>query len=172
MNAAALIDALERFGTALSTLVAGISVDDARWRPSDDAWSIVEIVTHLADEEEADFRVRLEHTLRDPTAPWPPIDPEGWAVERNYRDADLGESVERFTRERRRSIEWLRSLGDADWSTTATHPRLGSMRAGDLLVAWTAHDALHLRQIAKRLYQLARRDGGEYSAEYAGEWSA
>ena len=42
----------------------------------------------------------------------------------------------------------------------------------DLLTSWAAHDALHLRQIAKRLFQLAERDGGEYNSRYAGEWRA
>ena len=44
--------------------------------------------------------------------------------------------------------------------------------AGDLLAAWSAHDALHLRQISKRLYQIAQRDAGSYSVQYAGEWRA
>jgi hypothetical protein len=35
-----------------------------------------------------------------------------------------------------------------------------------------AHDYLHLRQIAKRMYQMAGRDAGEYSTRYAGEWRA
>ncbi|MCP3906001.1 MAG: DinB family protein [Planctomycetes bacterium] len=172
MNPPALVDALERFGTALPALLAGITPDDARWRPPDDAWSIVEVAMHLADEEERDFRVRLELTLTDPTAPWPPIDPEGWAVERNYRDADLADTVERFVRERRHSITWLRGLDAPDWSREAVHPRFGPMRAGDLLTSWTAHDTLHLRQVAKRLFQLAARDGAGYRTDYAGEWSA
>jgi hypothetical protein len=36
------------------------------------------------------------------------------------------------------------------------------------MASWAAHDALHLRQIAKRLYELTARDAGRYSAGYAG----
>ena len=84
-----LIGSLERFADILPNMVRGVSTDDARWRPADGAWSILEIVAHLADEEVHDFRARVELTLRDPTAPWPPIDPETWAIERRYNDDDL-----------------------------------------------------------------------------------
>ena len=66
----------------------------------------------------------------------------------------------------------LKSLKNPDWTRTKTHPKLGSLSAGDLLTAWAAHDHLHLRQIAKRKWQLVQRDGGEYSADYAGKWGA
>ena len=172
MNANALIDSLAGFAEILPAAVKGVSPSDARWKPDDGAWSILEIVTHIADEETADFRCRLEHTLRDPSADWPPIDPEAWAVERRYNEGDLGETLARFIIERQASVKWLHELGDADWSTTRTHPKLGSMRAGDLLAAWAAHDVLHLRQIAKRRFQIIERDAGGYATAYAGSWTA
>ncbi|NUP91044.1 MAG: DinB family protein, partial [Candidatus Sumerlaeia bacterium] len=52
---------------------------------------------------------------------------------------------------------------------THRHPKAGPLRAGDLLAAWAAHDALHLRQIAKRLLDLARRDAGGFKTDYAGD---
>jgi hypothetical protein len=172
VNALRLIDSLERFAGILPATVRDVAGDDARWRPPEGTWSILEIVTHLADEEVEDFRTRVELTLRDPTAPWPPIDPVGWAIERRYNEGDPAEALARFISERRASLEWLRTLNGPDWSTTYHHPKAGPIRAGDLLAAWSAHDALHLRQIAKRMFQLARRDGGEYTTNYAGEWTA
>jgi hypothetical protein len=170
MNASALIDALERFANVLPVVVQGIDDDDVRWRPDDASWSILEIVTHLADEEIEDFRRRLELTLRDATADWPPIDPQGWAKDRQYNEGHLEKSVQRFVNERRDSIAWLRGLDTPDWSATYTHPQLGSMTAGDLLASWAAHDVLHLRQLARRLHQLATRNAGDCSPAYAGEW--
>ncbi|MCP4798050.1 MAG: DinB family protein, partial [Phycisphaeraceae bacterium] len=49
-------------------------------------------------------------------------------------------------------------------------PRSGSLRAGDLLAAWCAHDALHLRQLARRLHELTVVRGGGFDAGYAGDW--
>jgi hypothetical protein len=172
VDAHAQIERLERFADALSAVVGRMSPQDARWRPDDGSWSILEVVMHLADEEVEDFRRRVELTLRDPAADWPPIDPPRWAVERRYNDGDLAEALQRFATARRESVRWLRGLKNPDWSRTHEHPKLGAMRAGDVFTSWVAHDALHLKQIAKRLYQMAARDGGEYGTAYAGPWTA
>lgn len=75
-----LPDAIARLSANVATfehLLAGVSPDQARWKPDPLQWSILEVVNHLADEEVEDFRQRLELTLRDPKAEWPPIDPQG-----------------------------------------------------------------------------------------------
>lgn len=172
MNAQRLIDSLDRFGKLLPAVISETKLEDARWRPADGSWSILEVVNHLADEEVDDFRARLERTLSDTKEPWPPVDPEAWAIERRYNEGDLGQSLSRFISSREETVRWLRSLDNPDWSRAYEHPKLGPIRAGDLLVSWAAHDMLHLRQIAKRMYQLAQRDGGRYEADYAGPWRA
>lgn len=169
MDTARLIRSLERSADVVPALVEGLDAGDARQRGPDGAWSIVEIISHLADEEVEDFRTRVERTLRDANEAWPPIDPEGVAVERRYNDNDLAESVARFVRERRASVEWLRSLSAPDWEATYRHPQ-GPLRAGDVLASWVAHDHLHLRQLAKRQYELTVRHGAPYRAAYAGPW--
>ena len=172
MNVVNIIDFLERFGLVLPVVVKDVSPDDAHWKPADGAWSVLEIVNHLADEEIEDFRARLKLTLENPGADWPPIDPPRWALERKYNEQDLQRSVLRFVDERRKSVRWLRSLKGIDWSIARVHPKLSSIRAGDLLVSWAAHDALHLRQIAKRMHQFIVSCGGAYSADYAGAWTS
>lgn len=174
MNAQALIASLQRFPDILRTLVG--SLDDATLRrrggADGKAWSIVEILCHLADEEVEDFRTRLELTLRDPAADWPKIDPEGAAQARRYQQQDPREALERFIAARQANLKWLQSLGAVNWSQSARHPRLGALRAGDLLGSWAAHDLLHLRQITKRLYEAAGDAAGEFDTGYAGAWSA
>ena len=118
------------------------------------------------------FRARLTLVLKDPTEAWPRLDPEGVAVSRRYNEMDLAVCVRRFVEERRKSVAWLRSLQNPDWSLAYVHPRFGATHAGDLLASWQAHDALHLRQIAKRMFELAGRDAPGFRTEYAGEWRA
>lgn len=173
MNHAKLIDSLERFGRVLPAVVKEVSRDDARWKPApgNEHWSILEVVCHLADEEVDDFPKRLRATIAAPQEKWPPINPGGWAIERQYNEQDLDEMLARFVKDRAESVKWLRSIGDAvDWSIAYQHPKFGAIRAGDLLAAWAAHDALHLRQISKRLFQLVERDAGKFLTRYAGEW--
>ena len=168
--ASVLIDRLARFGHTLPSVVRCFSDADARWRPDEQSWSALEIVCHMADEETEDFRTRVLMTLDDPSADWPPIDPEAWAGERDYQGRDLKTEVARFVDSRAESIELLHAIKDPDWSRSKQHPHFGAMIAGDLLAAWCAHDALHLRQLAKRLHQLAQRDAAGGTIRYAGDW--
>ncbi len=171
MDIGRLINSLERCGRIFPIMVSQVSDAEARWKPADGAWSILEIMRHVLDEEIEDFRPRIASTLADPLTAWPAIDPPGWAIARRYNEADLGATVERFKVERADSLAWLRGLVDPQWSNAHPHPSIGSLSAGELLVAWTAHDALHLRQLAKRMFQLAEDAGGDFSARYAGGWT-
>lgn len=167
----ALIGRLARFGHTLPAVVRCFTSSDTLWRPDADSWSVLEIVSHLADEEAEDFPTRVFMTLEDPAIDWPGIDPEGWAASRGYQSRDLKEELARFAELRSANIEKLSALENPDWSSTKAHPNFGDMVASDLLAAWCAHDALHLRQLSNRLFQLANRDGGEWATtKYAGTW--
>lgn len=171
MDVHGVLDRLERFPDALATWLGGLSAADATWRPASGGWSLVEIVNHLADEESEDFRARLRSTLEDPTRPWAPIDPERAVVERGHAARALEPSLARFAEERRASIAWLRALAEPPWSNTYEHP-LGPLSAGDLLVSWAAHDALHLRQVASRVHALVSGALPGGSSAYAGPLTA
>lgn len=170
-----MIDRLDRFPPALNALLLGCSEEDARWRPSEADWSIIEVVCHLVDEDLDDFGTRLRLVLESPGTDWPRIDPEAAARERGYRERRLDEVLRELAAVRRAKLEWLRTAIDSDFTQAAIHPRLqhpvhGAMRAGDLLASWCAHDALHLRQVAKRLHQLTDHQAGDFKVGYAGDW--
>lgn len=176
MNVEGIVRRMAAMPAMVEAMVSGLTEEEWRWNPEHagypgGAWSVLEIVCHLCDEEVEDFRTRVGLTLRDAAAAWPGIDPEGWARERGYNGRELRAEVERLGRERAASVAWLRALPrGTDWGATHHHPKFGGISAGDLLTAWGAHDALHLRQVSKRLWELAQRDGAGYSARYAGEW--
>jgi len=128
-------------------LLQNASDQQACWKPGPDRWSLLEVVNHLYDEEREDFRRRLELVLTDPTEPWPPIDPEGWVVDRRYNERDFAQSLKNFFDERRKSLLWLDNLDSPNWQATHLHPRMGPMSAELLLANWLAHDLFHIRQI-------------------------
>jgi len=170
-NPDALIDRLARYAHTLPAIVRNFAPADTQWKPDASSWSVLQIICHLADEETEDFPVRVLSTLDDPSKPWPPIDPEGWAISSDYQSKDLKAELARFVELRLFNIDKLTALKDPNWSSTHNHPKLGPMIASDLLAAWSAHDALHLRQLTKRLHQLANRDAGPTSTtRYAGDW--
>jgi hypothetical protein len=150
-------------------LVAGISAAEARARPAPDAWSILETVAHLLDEEREDFRPRLDLVLHRPHETWARIDPEAWVTARGYNDRELSTTLEAFLAERERSLDWLARLVAPDWSREYRAP-FGPITAGDLAASWAAHDLLHTRQLlelrrARLLTLIAPHRTG-----YAGDW--
>ena len=170
-NPQALITRLAHFPITLHAIIDNFLPSDIRWQPEANSWSVLQIISHLADEESEDFPTRVFLTLEDPAKPWPPIDPEGWAISRDYQSNDLQTQLTRFTTLRAANIKKLSALQAPNWSNAHNHPAFGPMIASDLLAAWSAHDALHLRQLSKRLHQLANRDAGpNATTRYAGDW--
>lgn len=145
-----------------------IDIELARWKPAPDKWSMLEVLCHLYDEERDDFRMRLSLILKDPELKWPPINPDQKAIDEDYNSKDLAEMLEKFSGERKASIEWLKSIDNPDWDSEKSHPVAGSLKAGDLLAAWVMHDFLHLRQLANILIQHTAAAAKPYSTKYAG----
>lgn len=161
---------LEPVLSAVPALVAGLPDADWRRRPAPEAWSILEIVHHLADEEAEDFPLRIRLTLEDPDQAWPSIDPPGWVTARGYNEREPQAVLRTFLDARRTNLAWLRGQEGADWSRTHRHPKLGPMSAERLLHAWCAHDLLHLRQLLARRWMLRESAAGALGLAYAGSW--
>lgn len=170
MDPTTYVAALEANAPAIVALARAMPPDRARWRPSPDEWSTLEVINHLADEEREDFRLRLDTLLHRPGETPPPIEPSGWVVARAYNQRDPEESILRFLTERRDSLAWLRTLTAPDWSRSWQHPSGFGLRAGDLLVAWAAHDLLHLRQLVELQYRCRAADATPFEVGYAGPW--
>jgi hypothetical protein len=161
---------LEASGRAIDALVAGVGPELARFRPAEGKWSILEVLGHLADEERRDFRARVEAILHHPGAPWVPIDPERWVREGHFNEQKLDALRNDFVQERTKSVAWLKTLHDANWSAVHRHPTLGEFTAESMLCAWAAHDLLHLRQIERLLYLHLARMSRPDRLDYAGAW--
>ncbi len=164
------ITRFQQNAVTIEALVNATDVEQARWKPAPQEWSILEVVNHLYDEEREDFRMRLDLTLHQPGVDWPGIDPRGWVTARAYNTRDLQESLQYFLAERRKSIIWLQTLDAPDWSTAREHPQAGKLCAGDLLASWVAHDFLHIRQLAQLHWQTITRLAKPYGSDYAGDW--
>lgn len=170
MKKEGIVARLEANRGVVRTLCDGVTQDDAAWRPAPGRWSLLEIINHLADEEREDFRLRIDFTLHRPGETWPGIDPPAWVEERKYAERDFGESIEDWSREREKSIAWLRRLEPPDWEPVYEHPKLGPIRAGDLLASWLAHDLLHIRQMTRLHFDRIREVADRFSTGYAGVW--
>lgn len=151
-------------------LARDLTVEQARWKPDAESWSILEVINHLYDEEREDFRQRLDLVLHHPDKNWPSINPPAWVVERKYNQRDLDESLANFLNERQTSLNWLSQLSDPNWQAVYDHPIIGQISAADLLAAWLAHDFLHIRQLTELHFAHHAQQFDGRRIEYAGEW--
>ena len=169
MNFQILYQELMNSTDMIRALIKDIDREQAQVKPDAESWSILEVVCHLCDEEREDFREHLDFILHRQNEEWHVIDPEGWVTERKYSEKNFDEMKGKFFDERRKSLEWLKGLSNADWETTF-QSQWGPIRAGDMFASWVAHDYLHIRQLMELRRLLIERKTQPYEIRYAGDW--
>lgn len=122
MNTQPFIRQMDNNARRIQLLVEGITDEQARWKPTPETWSVLEVVNHLYDEEREDFRLRLDYILHHPGEKWPSNDPQGNILNRRYNERDLQESLNNFLQERQASLEWIQKLGVFDWDKAEATP--------------------------------------------------
>jgi hypothetical protein len=169
MNLDYFIERLSKNRGVFESLVRGVNLEQGKWKPAPEKWSILEVVNHLYDEEREDFRQRIELVLDDPAKPWPKIDPRNWATTRGYNQRELNVSLDNFFSEREKSVSWLGQLSSPNWQNSNEGPN-GTLSAGDLLASWLAHDFLHIRQLSRLHWQYVGAIADPYKTTYGGPW--
>jgi len=158
---------MARLPGVLDALLGDLAPADWRARPVAPEWAPIEIVCHLRDEEVEDFGARVRVVLEGGSR-FTPIDPERWAEERRYRDADPREALAAFRERRAASLAFLASVSADRLTAAVEHPRLGRLSGLDLLVAWVTHDRLHVTQLSGTLARLWATRWAPLRADYAG----
>lgn len=158
---------LARLPVILDGMLADL--DDALWRarPAPKEWSPVEIVCHLRDEELEDFGARVRVILEGGLE-FVRIDPERWAVERRYHEADPRAALGALLERRAASLAFLRGVDATHLARAIETPRLGRLSGLDIVAAWVTHDRLHLAQLAATLARAGADRWAPLRAEYAG----
>ena len=125
---------LARLPAIVEPLLADL--DDGLWRarPAPTEWSPVEIVCHLRDEETEDFGMRVRAIL-DGVREYARIDPERWAVERRYHEADPRAALAALLARRAASLAFLRHVEPQRLTRVIEHPRVGPMSGLDFVAA-------------------------------------
>ncbi len=148
-----LLDALRAAPDVLEGLLRHCTQEQAQAaRGGDEAWSVVEVVCHLRDNEECVLgRMRSMRDEVDPVIV--PYDQEQWARERNYAADDLREALAAFARLRAGHITELAALMPDAWERAGQHPQRGRITIGSQTLRVVCHDAVHAAQLARQLRQ-------------------
>ena len=168
--AALLADARRELARLPAILDAMLTdLDDALWRarPAPKEWSPIEIICHLRDEETEDFGMRVRAIL-DGAREYARIEPERWAVERRYHEAQPQAALAALLELRAASLAFLRHVPPEHLTRAVEHPRGGRMSGLDFVAAWVAHDRLHLTQLSATLARTGADRWAPLCSEYAG----
>jgi len=150
---ATLDEQLARMERTVNDYVAATQgVPDAKLsrRPDDKNWSAKEVVCHVRDIEES-FMMRFLTIMAMDEPKFLPVEPDRWAVERQYQRNDVQEALAAFKSRREDTLRFFRGLKPQQWERGGIHATRGKMTLKDFveLMAW--HDDNHLDQLKRAL---------------------
>jgi DinB superfamily len=149
------LDAAEKGPKLLAAAVAGLPEATLRYKPSAEAWSIREIVGHLADVEIV-YAFRIRQMLADTKPVIAPMDQNAWARCLGYMDTPVPEMIALFGVNRHHNLRLLRAVTVEDLKKGAHHPELKrDMTLEEMVLKLDGHSSSHLEQIEK-LKKMAR----------------
>lgn len=143
------IDQLAATPEILRMLMAGMTEEQATWKPAPDRWSVAEVIAHLSHIEGHGFRVRIDQILAEDNPEVVPYEQDEYAAAGLYAGKDPEETFAHWEEQREEALEALRDLETADLERTATHPTLGRFTLDQMLHEWAFHDLSHIRQITE-----------------------
>ncbi len=77
--------------------------------------------------------------------------------------------IDNFAAERAQSLAWLKGLSVPNWEIEHVDA-YGSIKAGEMLSCWVAHDNLHMRQLVELRRSRLENLTAPYDLGYAGDW--
>jgi len=141
---------LESTPSRLRDLTAGHGREEICRRPGPGRWSVLEIVTHLADAEIVGAW-RFRSVLATDGTPLQAFDQNAWADAFRYPDSDLAESLDVFETNRRATLSLLRRVDPALHAHHGLHAERGRETITHLIRLYAGHDLNHLAQIEQIL---------------------
>jgi hypothetical protein len=116
-------------------------------RPIPTEWSLVEIISHLADVD-SDVNLPRMNLIQDVNIPFlPAISTDEWANERNYIKNNPIEEMERFLQNRKKLINILSSMPNEKLEKQVNHAIFGPTKILEIIKFITQHDRIHINQI-------------------------
>jgi hypothetical protein len=141
-----IIEALRLLPERVSEEVKGASEEELRFRPSEGAWSLKEVIGHVRDFAEIDHD-RLCRMIKQESPFLPGYDQEALVRERNYQEANLQSVVDELASFRRQTVQVLTELVDASWTRTGRHQERGIFSIRQHVDRLVRHEAIHLEHI-------------------------
>lgn len=146
---AALLISYAQGPEQLRQAVAEVPADRLDVRPSPGAWTVREIVIHVAEAELHGY-LRARYAMSQEGVTILPYDQEAWTASFQGADQPLEEVLALFRLTRELLARQLRTLPEAQWGRAVRHPELEApLTLEALLARYENHLKVHLAQIAR-----------------------
>lgn len=133
----------------LRGILTSVDEETAARRPAEGRWSLLEILGHLVQVEEAGFRQRLERMVREEDPELENYDPDAHAAAGEYAKGSIPELLAALERQREDNLRMLEQVPAAAMERGGRHARIGPITVRQLLHEWALHDLGHVRQAAE-----------------------
>ena len=149
-NPEAVILALENAPSIIVPLVHEVPSSILKRRPLPNKWSAHEHACHLASVHPL-FTSRLALMLAHSNPPLKPYFPDKDDEDDALLKVDLDDAMDRFVRDRRELVIWLRGLSSIEWQRTAVHEEYNHYSVFIMFRHLAMHDMLHAYRIEELL---------------------
>jgi uncharacterized damage-inducible protein DinB len=135
----------------------GLGRDALVARPVPGRWSLLEVLAHLADSEQA-WCHRLKRVIAEDRPLLIGYDETRFAARLAYHDRDAGAELGLIDAMRRQMAATLRTLGPDDWARAGVHSERGLVTLGEMVRIEVEHVAHHLRFVREKRRALGLPD--------------
>lgn len=141
---------MERTADDVAAAVKGVPDATLSKRPDEKNWSAKEVVCHVRDLEES-FMIRFQSVMAMDEPKFLGVEPDRWAIERQYARNDVQEALAAFKARRDETLKFLRGLKPEQWERGGIHATRGKMTVKDFVALMAWHDDNHLDQLKRAL---------------------
>lgn len=149
-DVAETLKTLRAIPTVRRALVGQLDDEQARRRPSDDEWSVVEAVAHMRDVERHALQ-RVRRMVTEETPELPAFDHEDYVRLGNYVELPLQPTLKEYMQVRQEHLDLLGGLSPDDWRRPGHHEVHGAVTVAGYEVHVAAEEVDHLAQISRLL---------------------
>ena len=133
----------------IEALVSRLTPDELCWKPSDERWSVSEILVHLRHVEERNLSLRVRRMCQEEQPLLVDYDQTIEYRKGTYSGRPGDQALREFKETRDESLTFLEGLKAADLSREAMHHEVGIVTVSQILSLWAFHDLSHICQIAE-----------------------
>jgi len=132
----------------LASQVKDLSKEVLYYKPSEDKWSIAEIIMHLSDAE-CNSNLRFRKAIAESGSRVELYDQDLWAKLLKYQECDLAVSLALIKILRMNNYFLFLILDENVWDNFIIHPERGKLTLDNLLKIYTEHLEIHIKQIKR-----------------------